>query len=536
MSDNTNTSNSNPNWKSYTETNDKDDIITATDFNDEFAIKVDQSGGYSINQNLVNCNIDATSTLNSGSTALTIASLLTFYNSFKIVSSAWNPILKTTTSSNTSASYTSVGEYVSFTGMAVYWGVINCSNLGVLNGIISEGTQTLNVINSQTDVAQSNISATNGSGSGAIFDVSSKDTWLTTAITMASNGENYKVNDVITIGNGGTGNVTSVTVGGEIVQISYETTNTPTTTQPSATNTTITGGSGSGATFSYTSTSSTMYLPDTVAINNAGTGYAVGDTLDLNNVGTVTVSTIGTGGTIETFTTALITAPVSADMAANSVSGTTSGSGVNATFTVTSNSNTYYTLSTITIDDPGKDYIALDSLVVEIGTTKLATITVSSVSLAGSIVNINYSLNTNYLDTNPAGNNITGTGGSGTLATFDITASQYFSYDTLTIVNGGQNYKVNDLLTVGTVGTYKVTDVITESGTIQITGLPSAQSDLLLSTNVDYFNGYDGGNLILSSENGSINFYVDQKQTSLSTSEINSSFILNFSGWYVLAQ
>lgn len=532
MSDNLNTSNSNPNWKSYTETHDTDDIILATDFNNEFSIKVDQEGGYSLNQNLVSCSIDQNSTIRNSTTTITIQDLINFYSNYSVVEANWTPIFKVNSSLTTNTSYSASGTYKTFNGITYYWGEISVSDIGILNGIITNGNMNFTQTYSTTDVAQDNIVSTGGTGTGATFNVSSKQVYKASKITMTTNGKNYKVNDVLTIGNGGTANITAVTLDGEINSISTNLTNTPVPTQPSNTNTTLTGGSGTGATFLYSSRSQLLYVPSTVEIKNAGTGYKVNDSISIINVGTITITAIDTNGGITTFTNSLITVPQTNNMAGTSVSGT-GGSGTGATFTITSSSATYYYLTNVVLNEQGSGYKDLDVITLNMDTTKLADITVSSVSDLGNISALNYTLNQNYLSTDMAGNNINGTGGSGTGALFSIVSTQYFTYNQVSIVNGGQNYTIGDLLSLKQAGSYTVSQISSANGTMEITNFPNAQNDdLQVMTNVDFFDGYNSGNLYMCYKNGISSFYKDQKNTNLNTNEVNPSFTLKFSGYY----
>lgn len=59
---------------------------------------------------------------------------------------------------------------------------------------------------------------------------------------------------------------------------------------------------GSGATFSVTSSEFSTFVPLTVGINNGGTGYKANDILSINNVGSITVSTVDKNGAITAVT------------------------------------------------------------------------------------------------------------------------------------------------------------------------------------------------------------------------------------------
>lgn len=109
--------------------------------------------------------------------------------------------------------------------------------------------------------------------------------------------EQYRVTDSSTslyaINLIATNESTSTVSNGNILSITSNLNSTASATDPAGTGIAATGGSGTGATFDVTSTpSSTKFLPASVAINNPGTGYKVGDTLTITGVGTLTVTTV----------------------------------------------------------------------------------------------------------------------------------------------------------------------------------------------------------------------------------------------------
>ena len=86
---------------------------------------------------------------------------------------------------------------------------------------------------------------------------------------------------------------TSTVSNGNIVTITNTLTATASSTDVAGTGVSATGGTGTGATFNVTSIASgSKFLPDTVTLNQAGTGYKVGDVLTIANVGTVTVAAV----------------------------------------------------------------------------------------------------------------------------------------------------------------------------------------------------------------------------------------------------
>lgn len=537
MSDNLNTSNSNPNWKSYSETNDVDDIIKATDFNNEFSIKVDQNNGYSLNQNLVKCSIDNTSTLRGLKQNILVNDLVNFYSNFNVISDTWTPSIRIISSLAANTNYTSSGNYILANNILYYWGNIVVTDIGVVTGIISSGNMTFNTIYSTTNVASNNISSTGGTGNGATFNITSKNVYKVSSILMNNPGINYSINDVLTLtNNAGFATVTSVTTAGNILNQTYTLSTTPLMTNMAGTNLASTGGNGTGATFDITSNAQTLFTPASITLNNAGENYAVNDTITLTNIGVVTVLTVGDNGSISTISSKLSNVEQTTDMSGSAVSGVTSGSGSNATFTVTSTSGTYYTPSTITINSKGTGYSVNDQLTVKDSSGNIiATINVLAVTSAGQISTVSINMSQNYNDTDVSGNNISSTGGKGTGATFNVTTNLFYTYDKIIINNGGTNYLEGDSLTIGDYGTYVVTGISSADGNISISGLPyESVQNFSFNCDVNYFNGYIDTSKILymSSKNNYLNLYSNQQNTLLSTSMLNKTFSIQFSGWF----
>ncbi|MBS0984467.1 hypothetical protein [Gluconobacter cerinus] len=157
---------------------------------------------------------------------------------------------------------------------------------------------------------------------------------------------------------------------------------------------------GSGVTFDITSQSTTTYTPKTVAINASGTGYAVNDIINLNNVGTLTVTKVDTSGAISTFTSSLSTEALVSNMAATGVSGT-GGSGTGATFDITSNTLNSYAVSGVEVNAQGSGYHVGD-----VFTLTGATVTVTSINSSGAIITTNFVATTQALTSDPSSTNI----------------------------------------------------------------------------------------------------------------------------------
>lgn len=161
---------------------------------------------------------------------------------------------------------------------------------------------------------------------------------------------------------------------------------------------------GTGATFDITSTEITTYTPKAVTLNAAGTGYAVNDTIVINNVGTITVTKIGTDGAISTISASLLNESFTMDMSGTGLTGTTSGSGTGATFDVTSTTNNQFVMASVSVNQAGTGYHVGDSFTFPAGTA-----TVSRIGANGNITDLTFVETTNTVAADPAGTGITAT-------------------------------------------------------------------------------------------------------------------------------
>lgn len=260
-----------------------------------------------------------------------------------------------------------------------------------------------------------------------LYSTENETVYTPASLKLNNGGTGYKVNDVLTVKNSGTFKVETVTeavTGGEIL------TGTPTlsTTQYTVNNAgdsvTSTGGTGTGATFKVTTTSNTTYLPKTITLNAAGTGYAVNDTVTLTNIGTVTITAIGTDGAISTFSSVLNDTPETTNMAGTGIAqNSTSGSGSGATFDVTSTSTTVYPIASITLVNAGSGYTVNDVLTIGDSLATYKVETVSTAVTGGEILTGTPTLSTTQYTTDMSGTKIASTGGTGTGATFDVTST-----------------------------------------------------------------------------------------------------------------
>lgn len=157
---------------------------------------------------------------------------------------------------------------------------------------------------------------------------------------------------------------------------------------------------GYGVTFDITSEINATYTPKAVTLNSAGTGYAVNDTIILNNTGTITVTKVDASGGISTFTSDLSTNPVLSDMAGTGIIGS-GGTGSGASFDITSNTLDSYKVSGVNVNNGGTGYHVGDSF-----TINGATVTVTAIGSSGNVSAINFVVTTQALDSDPAGTSI----------------------------------------------------------------------------------------------------------------------------------
>ena len=245
------------------------------------------------------------------------------------------------------------------------------------------------------------------------------------SIVILNGGSGYKGGDVLTVGTAGTITVNSVSDGsqGAITQGAMNLASGYLDTNPSGTNipeNNSTSVSGVGATFDIVATPVTTYTPTSITLNAAGTGYAVGDTINLPDAGIVTVATV-TDGAIATITVAL-GAESETNTNNSAATGTTSGSGTGATFTVVASSASKFKLNSVQLNSPGRNYKVNDKITVgDCGTYTVQAVT--PLTGQGIIESYSVNLSTTPSATDMSGTGIVGTGGTGTGATFTVTSS-----------------------------------------------------------------------------------------------------------------
>lgn len=288
--------------------------------------------------------------------------------------------------------------------------------------------------------------------------------YIPSSVALNNGGINYKVGDTVTIPDVGDIQITEVTAydpGGVITDGTITKSTTLYTTDNAGSNIAGTQGSGSGVTFNVTTTEKTGYVPSGATIASGGEGYALGDTIYLEDVGTFEVQVISTGvagGQILTGTVTKITTPSTTDMSTDGVFAT-GGTGKDANFYVSSKETTTYLPSSISLNDAGKGYKVGDTVTI----TNAGVITVTAIGTDGAISTFTTALSKTSQTTDMAGTGIAGasTSGSGTLSTFNVTstATKLYTPDTVIITSNGTGYSVGDVLTIPNVGTYKVDTV-----------------------------------------------------------------------------
>lgn len=370
---------------------------------------------------------------------------------------------------NASGSGYAAGDTITIANAGTYE-VETVASAAVSKGAILSGTTTLSTKTFGSDPASEHVSTTGGTGNGASFTVTSTVNPLYTisGVTLAAAGSGYAVGDTLTFGDyKGTATVTIVSdavAAGVITGGTSTLSKTQYTVDNSASAATSTGGKGTGATFKVTTASSTTYLPKAISLNDAGKGYAVGDTVTITNAGVITITAIGTDGAISTYTTALSTTPETTDMAGTGIAGAaTSGSGTLSTFDVTSTATTIYPISAVTLVSGGSGYVVGDNLSVGGGVATYLVSRVTNASPAGMVSAIGDIVYTSdSLAYDPAGTSVATTGGTGTGATVAVTSTNVSTYSiaSATINNAGTGYAVGDTLTAqNDYFTYDVTSV-----------------------------------------------------------------------------
>jgi len=183
---------------------------------------------------------------------------------------------------------------------------------------------------------------------------------------------------------------------------------------------TTSSGSGSGATLNITASGGAII---NVSVNNAGSGYAIGETLEIvnaNATGVKTLGSIASGGT--GYTTA------------NNITTQTNGSGTGLVVNITGVTNGV--IDGLAIADDGTGYAASDTITI-VNSNATGVNTLGSISAAG----------TGY--TEGTFNNVaTTSSGSGTGLTLNITVDASGNVTAVAVNTDGSGYANSEVITI----------------------------------------------------------------------------------------
>jgi len=264
------------------------------------------------------------------------------------------------------------------------------------------------------------VATSGGTGSGLTVDTTVDGDGNITAAAVNAGGSDYLITDTVTITNANAGKVLGLNLASLVGGTGYST----------ATGVSATGGDGSSLTVDITASAGGAIT--NVTINNAGTGYAVGNTVTIANANASGIKTVGNIGAADASRTAGTYTLGTSDYA-------TQASGANATFTIVVDSNGD---ASITVTDDGSGFIVNE------------TVTVLDAQLGG--------------------------GGAAAL-TFDVTA-----------IHG--NGATVDIATVATNATLTLTDITTMEVGATVTGATSGTTGVVtaLGTNAITVDNVDG--------------------------------------------
>ena len=200
------------------------------------------------------------------------------------------------------------------------------------NTVSLSGALTSQILGTNQTYAGLTQSATSGTGSGAVFDISRLGNSYAAQIGTSA-GTGYVATNTLTIAGGSLGGTSSnnatITVTLASPLASVETFNNASlvagTGYIDAFNVATTGGTGTGLTVDLVTDGNKVLQ---VIVNNAGSGYTVNDTISItagNNNATIQIAMIQAGGLIESFTISgtPITAPTNSFISALTLSDVT---------------------------------------------------------------------------------------------------------------------------------------------------------------------------------------------------------------------
>ena len=255
------------------------------------------------------------------------------------------------------------------------------------------------------------VATTGGTGSGLTVDTTVDGNGAITGLSLNAAGSDYLITDTLTITNPNLGGVSALNLGTLAGGTGYTTATGVATTS---------SGSGSGATLNITASGGAII---NVSVNNAGSGYAIGETLEIvnaNATGVKTLGSIASGGT--GYTTA------------NNITTQTNGSGTGLVVNITGVTNGV--IDGLAIADDGTGYAASDTITI-VNSNATGVNTLGSISAAG----------TGY--TEGTFNNVaTTSSGSGTGLTLNITVDASGNVTAVAVNTDGSGYANSEVITI----------------------------------------------------------------------------------------
>ena len=253
------------------------------------------------------------------------------------------------------------------------------------------------------------VATSGGTGSGLTVNTTVDGNGAITGLALNAAGSDYLISDTLTITNPNLGGVSALNLGTLAGGTGY-TTATGVATSSS--------GSGTGATLNITASGGAII---NVSVNNAGSGYAIGETLTITNANATGIKTLGSIATAGT-----------GYSAGSGIA--TAGSNTSATVDITVDGNGAVT--GVTVNDDGTGYAASDTVTI-VNANATGVNTLGSISAAG----------TGY--TEGTFNNVaTTSSGSGTGLTLNITVDASGNVTAVAVNTDGSGYANSEVITI----------------------------------------------------------------------------------------
>ncbi len=334
-------------------------------------------------------------------------------------------------------------------------GGVSTLNLGTLSGGVGGFT------------SGTNVSTTGGSGSALTFDTTVDGNGNITNLSVNAAGTGYANGETITIVNANAGGASTIDtlVGG--------------TGYANGTAIATTGGGGSGLTLNLTTSNGVV---TNAAINAAGTGYAVDDTITIVNANATGVRTLGSIATAGT-----------GYAAGSAIATTASGSGTGFTADITVDGSG--SVTGVTINDDGSGYANSEVLTIT-NANASGVKTLGSISAGGTGYGSGTALNTT-------------SSGSGSGLTVNVTVTNGV-VDGVSINNDGSGYAASEVITIANANASGVNTL----GTVTAAGSGYSTGSALATTTggsgtgltVDITANGSGGVTAVAVNNDGINY------------------------------